>query len=99
MIRSILTIDQTPCRASYGLLSQKDFLADTVSRQRANVLRNIGEIASHGERLLHMENKANWIEEMAAERDDTPLAVALVSIDRPVINYRQLTSPQVDIFI
>lgn len=89
MIRGILTIDQTPCRASYGLLTPSALLTDLVRRQRAAVMENIGNYAATGDRLARIENPANRIESIAAERNDEPLTVGLKNIDRPVIRFEQ----------
>jgi hypothetical protein len=51
MSRLILTIDQTPCRASYGLLTQEAFRRDLAARQREVVRENIARYVARGDRM------------------------------------------------
>lgn len=89
MIRGVLTIDQTPCRASYGLYTQAELLRRTTALQKQTVLDAIGKIAADGNRLRRFDIPGNSIPEMAAEAYSTapPPDVVLVSIDRPIIRY------------
>lgn len=89
MVSGALKIDQTPCRASYGLYTPSEFLRQTTARQKQAVSENIADIVGDGNRMRRFDIKANSIPEMAFEAyfDYEPLEVALVSVARPNIRY------------
>lgn len=100
MVRGIVTIDQTPCRASYGLFSPSALLRDTTNRQKAAVMENIARFVSDGDRMAQIENKRNTIPAIAADSNySEPPDVVLTSIDRPDIRWREISGAFVDIFI
>jgi hypothetical protein len=85
----VLQIDQTPCRASYGLYTPSEFLRQTTARQKQTVSGNIAEIVADGNRMRRFDKPGNSIPEMAAEAylSEPQLEVALVFVDRPIISY------------
>lgn len=85
----VLRIDQTPCRASYGLYTPAEFQRQTTARQKQTVSDNTAAIVATGNRLRRFDIAGNSIPEMAAEAylNVQPLDVALVSVDRPTISY------------
>lgn len=101
MASGMLSIDQTPCRASYGLLTTSALLQDTVSRQKTVVLENIARFVAEGDRMAHIENKkASSIPEMEADKVFTdPPDIAVVYIDRPIIQYIPPTGNNIDISV
>lgn len=89
MVSGVLLIDQTPCRASYGLYTPSEFLRQTTARQKDTVSENVAKIVADGDRMRRFDIKANSIPEIAADAylDTAPMEVALVSVDRPLISY------------
>ncbi|MBP2651815.1 MAG: hypothetical protein H6Q74_2640 [Firmicutes bacterium] len=88
MIHGRLTIDQTPCRASYGILTPTARLWQTVAENQTEFLESLAETSENGDRLARIWNKANAIEEIAAEAYGYhPKEVAVKCIERPIINW------------
>jgi len=99
MIRGVLTIDQTPCRASYGILTPTASRQETDAFQKMAVANNIGEVVANGDRLAKFWSKANSIEEISAEAYGYhPKDVVLKSVERPVIRWYPDNGNRVDIF-
>ncbi len=98
MSRLILTIDQTPCRASYGLLTQEAFRRDLAARQREVVRENIARYVARGDRMATMM-PGNTIIDISAEAylDEPPVEVAIVPVARPIIGVTRATA--IDIVI
>ncbi|MDR3560119.1 MAG: DUF6470 family protein [Negativicutes bacterium] len=93
----MLLIDQTPCRASYGLKTQAQFLADTSDQGKQTVLDNISRIATDGDRLSQIQNSGNTFPEMAYEASFTPAPdIYLAYIARPDFQYIPPTGSNVD---
>lgn len=85
----VLSIDQTPCRASYGLYTPSEFLRQTTAQQKQVVSENIAAIVADGNRMRRFDQPGNSIPQMAGEAylSVPQKEVALVSIDRPAISY------------
>lgn len=98
MIRGVLKIDQTPCRASYGLYTLSEFLRRTTAQQKQTVSSNIATIAATGNRLRRFDRPGNSIPAIVAEAylNEEQLNVGLVSVARPIISYTPVAS-QVDV--
>lgn len=84
----MVLIDQTPCRASYGLYTPDQFLENTTDDAKQAVLENIGQTAANGDRLTQIQNKTNPIPEMAYEASITSVPdVVLQYVARPTFQY------------
>ncbi|MDT8903898.1 DUF6470 family protein [Anaeroselena agilis] len=92
MSRLLLTIDQTPCRASYGILGHEAFRRDLVAKQRGVVQEAIANYVSRGDRLSKAA-PGNSIPDLAAELYlSKPVPqVALVPVERPVIGLAEVS--------
>lgn len=99
MASGVLTIDQSPSRASYGLFTPSAQLQDTTNRQRAVAMENIGRFVADGDRMAQIENKkASSIPEIMADKNfSDPLEVGLVYIERPIIQYIPTTGNNIDV--
>lgn len=83
-----MVIDQSPCRASYGLKTITQFTGDFAQKGMQAAFEAIGEIAEEGERLARIESGENAIVAIAVENStDEPVEVVLKSIPRPYIHY------------
>ena len=86
--RGELTIDQSPCRASYGY---KDFLQlarEQAEAGRQAALEAIGRMAEEGNRLASIETGENAVAEIASDRIAyTWPELVLVPIPPPIIRY------------
>ncbi|MBP2645902.1 MAG: hypothetical protein H6Q75_1342 [Firmicutes bacterium] len=99
MLSIRVTIDQTPCRASYGLLTPSARLDQDVADQKEAVRENIAAICARGDRLAKIWNKGNTVEELAAEAYAyQPKEVQVKYIERPVIRCEP-SSNFVNIFV
>lgn len=98
MSRLLLTIDQTPCRASYGLLGQEAFRRDLAARQRSVVQEAIANYAERGDRLARIA-AGNGIADLAAEvyLSEPAPEITIVPVERPVIGVTEATA--IDIVI
>jgi hypothetical protein len=88
MSRLLLTIDQTPCRASYGLLGHEAFRIDLRDRQRQVVQDNIARVVARGDRLAQI-NPGDGIAVIAAEAylsEEPAVDIALKFVERPVFS-------------
>lgn len=101
MIGGSLQIDQTPCRASYGLLTPSARLEDTANVRYQQFLADVGDIAAEGDRMARAYNRANSIPEIAAEKyiSQQPPEVGLVYIARPIIDYVPAPGSRLDITV
>jgi hypothetical protein len=95
-----LRLDQTPCRASYGLLTNSARLEQTAGEQRQQLLSDVAEIAAEGDRMARAYTSANSIPEIASEKysTGTPPDVFLKYIDRPIIDWQESAGSLVNIF-
>ena len=84
-----LSIDQTPCRASYGMLNNEAFARDGAERGRSTAFETIGRLAEEGDRMMRIESHENAIANMAADKN-SPEAPEVVwqGIAAPDIEYR-----------
>lgn len=100
MTRMILTIDQTPCRASYGLKTQQAFRRDTLAYQKQVVRENIDRFVAEGNRMAAIETKENAIAEISADKNysDAP-EVVLGWIERPSFEVKEATGAFINIFV
>ena len=100
-MRTILAIDQTPSRASYGLLTQDALRHKLVSEQKQAVREDIGRTVAEGNRMAHIETGENAIVEIAAEAylSEAPPEVVLQPVERPSFHVAEITGGRVNIFI
>lgn len=98
MSRLLLTIDQTPCRASYGLLGQEAFRRDLAASQRGVVQENIARYVARGDRMATIM-PGNSVVDIAAEAylDEPAVEVTIASVERPIIGVTEATA--IDIVI
>jgi hypothetical protein len=98
MSRLLVTIDQTPCRASYGLLGQEAFRRDLVARQRGVVEESIARYVGRGDRMATIM-PGNGVADIAAEAylDEPVVEVTITSVARPIIGVAEVTG--IDIVI
>jgi hypothetical protein len=91
MSRLIITIDQTPCRASYGLLGQQALRREIAATQRSVIRENIANIVDRGDRLAKIVGEENSIPFIAGEAyPSEPVPdVVLTPIARPIIGVRE----------
>jgi len=101
MARLIVAIDQSPCRASYGLLGQQDFLRATAARQKQAVQDNIARVAADGDRLARIASRENAVVAIAAELylSEPKKEVALVAVERPAFHLVEVTGGEINIFV
>lgn len=98
MISGTLSIDATPSRASYGLLTPSALGEDIRDRAKAKVLDNIAEVAQNGDRMAMIYDRSTSIPELAAQQyGGDPPDVVLVAVARPIIQYIPPTGNNVDI--
>lgn len=100
-MRTILAIDQTPSRASYGLLTQDAFRQELAAHQRQVVRENLDRTVAQGNRMAHIETGENAIVEIAAEAylSKTPPEVVLRTVARPSFHVAEVTGGLINIFI
>jgi len=96
----VVRIDQTPCRASYGLLTQSSLLAQQEYDRKSELLGSIGQVAADGDRLAKAYTPSNSMPEIASEKYDVgpPPDVVFKLIDRPIITWRENPGVMVDMF-
>lgn len=101
MSRQILAIDQSPCRASYGVLNAGDFLSATVARQKQTVRENIDRIVADGNRLARDGARQDVVVAIAAERylAQPPKEITIKPIARPRFRLAEITGGSINIFI
>lgn len=99
MNRLILTIDQTPCRASYGVLGQEALRRDVAASQRRTVQENINRVVDRGNRLADITRES--IPDLAGAEypSQAPPDVVLVAVARPDIRVSEVTGPFINIFV
>ncbi len=92
MSRLILTIDQTPCRASYGLLGPDALRRDLAATHRGVAREATDNYVARGNRLATIA-AGNGIADLAAElylSEPTP-EVIVVPVERPVFGLTEAT--------
>ncbi len=101
MSRQIITIDQSPCRASYGLLRPQDFLSATVASQKQTVRDNIANIVAIGDRLGRYGPRQDVIVAISAEAylAEPPKEIVLRQIDRPTLDVAEISGGLINLFI
>jgi hypothetical protein len=83
-----LEIDQSPCRASYGIKKLDQFTRDITAKSRRIVQEAIGKIAADGDRMARIESKENVIKALALEAGrPEPVEVVLQPVAPPHIRY------------
>lgn len=92
-------IDQSPCRASYGLKSTSAWTLELSAAGRQQAMETIARIASQGDRLANIASGENAIVNIAVENSLPKEKGELVwaRIDPPVIDYHPSARLIVDI--
>lgn len=81
-----LSIDQYPCRASYGLKNTIDATRENAEKGRQMAWAASGDIAEKGNRLANISSRENAIANMAAESTVDPQGdLQLVRTDPPQV--------------
>lgn len=92
-------IDQSPCRASYGMKSTFAWSLDLSAAGKRQALETIGRIASQGDRMANIASGENAIINIAVEnsmpKENGELVI--VPIAPPVIDYHPSARFIVDI--
>lgn len=92
-------IDQSPCRASYGIKSTFAWTLDLSAAGKRQAMEYISKVADEGDRKANIASKENAIANIATEhsrpRENGQLVWA--RIDRPVIDYHPSARFIVDI--
>lgn len=87
--RGELSIDMTPCRYSIGLKNNADFARDNAELGRQTAREAVARIVQEGDRLAHIESKADALADIAADACYTEVPeVTLAHIDLPNIQYQ-----------
>lgn len=86
--RGQLSIDQSPCRASYGIKNWSEFSRDNAAAGKQAALEAVGRIAAEGDRLASIETGENAVAAIARDRMayDWP-EVVIAPIAPPEIYY------------
>lgn len=96
-----LTIDQTPCRESYGVKNQGVFWREFTAQVRAEVIETIATISAEGTRMSRIETGEKALLALSAEyvaRDESK-DVTVKAVDRPIVNYYPTPHGGIDIFV
>lgn len=94
-------IDQTPCRASYGLKEQLVWMRELSQQARKAAMEGLGRVVSEGNRMVHIENNENAIVAIATEKalQWDRVEVTWGDIARPIIRYQPGPGNFVDISV
>ncbi|MTV49928.1 hypothetical protein GJ688_13185 [Heliobacillus mobilis] len=89
--RGILTIDNTPVRASLGFKDTSVFAQENANRGNQTMLAFIGRIAAEGNRMARIEDKSDPAVEAGKSALDTfdSFEIRLASLDPPIIRYER----------
>lgn len=93
-----LTVDATPSRASYNLLTPLALMRDTARKIEAKVLEDIGTIAAEGTRMSRVEKGGDVLLSLSREalRRQEPVQMTWRYVDRPIINYKPASGGNID---
>lgn len=86
--QGMLEIDQSPCRASYGIKSSADFSRDAAEEGKRVAMETVGRIAQEGDRMASVESHEDAIVAMATETNfPPPPEVILARVESPIVRY------------
>lgn len=84
----VLEIDQSPCRASYGIYEHPEFVRQMAELGRQTALETIGRIAQEGDRMAAIETGEPVFANLAAEATIQEVPdITIVPISKPDIRY------------
>ncbi len=89
-----ITIDQTPCRASYGILGQQALRQENAAYQKSAVLEGIATYVNRGDRMAKIAGEENGIAAIMSEQyiSEPVPDVVIVPVERPVISVREVAN-------
>lgn len=94
-------IDQTPCRASYGIKEQLVWMRELSQKARQAAMEGLGRVVAEGNRMAQIENKEDAIVAIATEKalKWDRVEVSWGNIDSPIIRYQPGTGRFVDLSV
>jgi hypothetical protein len=94
-------IDQTPCRASYGLKEQLVMMRELSQQARKAAMEGLGRVVSEGNRMAHIENNEDAIVAIATEKSLKwdRAEVTWGDIAPPIIRYQPGSGRFVDLSV
>ena len=83
-----MEIDQSPCRASYGIKNHTEFMHDVAELGRQTALEAVGRIAQEGDRMAAIESHEDAIINIATESTYSEMpSITWAPIANPIIRY------------
>ncbi|ABZ83367.1 conserved hypothetical protein [Heliomicrobium modesticaldum Ice1] len=95
--RGVLTIDNTPVRASIGLKDPSVVAREQADQGRQAMLAFTGRIAAEGDRMARIENKGDPAVEAGLSAFDfrDNVEIRLTRLDPPIVRYEK-QAPAID---